>query len=160
DDGAVARDRAVDVGGAVVRVGEGAEGGQVVDDGLHLDVLRERSGGGRTVGVGGVERGPSSGVAPGGYGGDGLGGVRGRGGGRGVGGGGGGGGGGRPSVQRDERAGDGGERGGHLVCGDGELHAFGMGAGAEPSRGVEGTRDEVSGGAAVVRGVDQLWRSV
>src|SRR5262249_17908982 len=35
-DGVVARDRAVDVGWAVVRVGEGAEGGQVVDDGLHL----------------------------------------------------------------------------------------------------------------------------
>src|SRR5262249_57026775 len=83
-----------------------------------------------------------------------------QGGGGGVGGGGDGEGGGRPSVQRDERAGDGGERGGHLICGDGELHAFGMGAGAEPSRGVEGTRDEVSGGAAVVRGVDQLWRSV
>src|SRR5262249_49592773 len=124
------------------------------------DVLRERGGGGRSVGGGGVERGPSCGVAPGRGGGDGLDGVRAHGDGRGIGGGIDGGGGRGASVQRDERAGDGSERGGHLVCGGGELRADGVGAVAGGAGGVDGDRDEVAGNLSLVRGVAQHERSV
>src|SRR5262249_13449665 len=64
------------------------------------------------------------------------------------------------AVQRDEGGGGGGERGGHLVGGGGELRAEGVGAAAGGSGGVDGDRDEVAGGGAVVRGVAQHRRSV